>query len=95
MANASCANASKGQKAVRRHGTPTKVPKFGAKKLCKPRKIIYPEDSLRTQFFKDFPFEAMRPVSLVELRKVQNDKGPSGLEWTHLRQRGDYPTVEK
>ncbi|ORX40141.1 mitochondrial ribosomal protein S25-domain-containing protein [Kockovaella imperatae] len=71
-----------------------KQPKYGARIVTKPRKIVYPEDRLRLQFFKDFPFEAMRPVSLVEMRTVEMDKGVTGTAWKTLRQRGAYPTVE-
>lgn len=59
------------------------------------RKITYREDSIRRQFFVDFPFEAFRPTTMVELRGVQDDHPISGEEWTSLAQRGDYPTVEE
>jgi small subunit ribosomal protein S23 len=35
-------------------------------KAPKPRAIVYPEDRLRRQFYKDHPFELQRPKLLVE-----------------------------
>jgi len=35
-------------------------------KTPKPRPIVYPEDRLRRQFYKDHPFELQRPKLLVE-----------------------------
>jgi small subunit ribosomal protein S23 len=35
-------------------------------KAPKPRQIVYPEDRLRRQFYKDHPFELQRPKLLVE-----------------------------
>ncbi|KAI9298627.1 hypothetical protein K502DRAFT_327238 [Neoconidiobolus thromboides FSU 785] len=43
-----------------------------------PPKIVYPEDELRKEFFKDHPFELVRPVSLVE------KDGTPGESWAKL-----------
>lgn len=59
------------------------------------QKIIYEEDRIRRQFFKDFPFEALRPTSLVEGFDIQPEHDLVGETWTVLSQRGAYPTVEK
>ncbi|KAK4684339.1 small subunit ribosomal protein S23, partial [Tremellales sp. Uapishka_1] len=56
--------------------------------------IVYEEDRIRRQFFKDFPFEALRPISLVEGRDLRPESEISGQDWTALEQRGRYPTVE-
>lgn len=65
----------------------------------KPRaeSVVYEEDRIRRRFFMDFPFEALRPTSLVEGREVrgEEDEGVRGKEWTRLEQRGGYATVEK
>jgi small subunit ribosomal protein S23 len=61
----------------------------------RPKEIVYQEDRIRRQFFKDFPFEALRPVSLVEGTHVGEGSGVTGSEWTSLEQRGAYPTVEE
>ncbi len=61
----------------------------------RPQSIVYAEDRLRRQFFRDFPFEAMRPVSLVEGREVRVESEVEGPEWTGLEQRGAYPSVEE
>jgi small subunit ribosomal protein S23 len=60
-----------------------------------PKEIRYIEDEVRRRFYGDFPFEAMRPVSLVELRSVEEEHPIRGKEWTRLEQRGTYPTVEE
>lgn len=60
-----------------------------------PQSIQYEEDLLRRQFFRDFPFEALRPMSLLEMREVRIEDRISGKEWTKLEQRGRYPTVEE
>lgn len=59
--------------------------------------LRFQEDEIRRRFFMDFPFEAFRPVSLIEGQTI--DEGRSGLvegeQWTELRQRGEVPTVEE
>lgn len=59
--------------------------------------LRFQEDEIRRRFFTDFPFEALRPVSLIEGRIV--GEGREGLvdgkEWTALDQRGEVPTVEE
>lgn len=57
--------------------------------------VRYREDEIRRVFFKDFPFEAMRPTSLVELREIEEEHPVQGDRWTSLEQRGAYPTVEE
>lgn len=57
--------------------------------------IVYEEDRVRRRFFADFPFEALRPTSLVEGRELGEEDEVKGREWTRLDQRGHYPTVEK
>ncbi|KAK7059156.1 mitochondrial ribosomal small subunit component [Paramarasmius palmivorus] len=62
----------------------------------KPLPIYYLEDDIRRQFFRDHPFEAFRPVTLVERSVIgENTEGlASGKEWTRLRQRGRNPSPE-
>lgn len=58
--------------------------------------IVYEQrDQIRKRFLEDFPFEALRPVSLVEGREVSKGSKTSGAAWTELKQRGDNPTVEE
>lgn len=57
--------------------------------------LRFPEDEIRKQFFQDFPFEALRPVTLVEGREIRENRGINGSEWVALKQRGDTPTVEE
>ncbi len=64
-------------------------------KKNRPREIVYEVDVIRRRFFEDYPFEALRPVSLVEGRTINEDVGVEGEAWTELAQRGEYPTVEK
>ncbi|KAL1412905.1 mitochondrial ribosomal small subunit component [Vanrija albida] len=56
--------------------------------------IVYEADRIRRQFFVDFPFEALRPVSLVEGPVISDASAVDGAQWTALSQRGAYPTVE-
>jgi small subunit ribosomal protein S23 len=59
--------------------------------------LRFQEDEIRRRFFTDFPFEALRPVSLIEGQTI--DEGRTGVvdgeQWTELRQRGEVPTVEE
>ncbi len=48
--------------------------------MFKPQKIVYPEDELRNQFFRDHPWELARPRIVVEndgkdYRRVDWSKG--------------------
>jgi len=66
----------------RKHGSP------------KPLPIHYLEDDVRRRFFRDHPFEAFRPISLVEGGGVADEHPIIGTEWTRLRQRGRNPSPE-
>lgn len=53
----------------------------------RPRAIVYPEDRLRRQFFKDHPFELARPKVLVE-----NDNGINRTDFSKLLLDGMHPS---
>ncbi|KAF1806578.1 mitochondrial ribosomal protein S25 [Mucor lusitanicus] len=53
----------------------------------RPRAIVYPEDKLRRQFFKDHPFELSRPKVLVE-----NDLGINRTDFSKLMLDGMHPS---
>ncbi|KAI9360203.1 mitochondrial ribosomal protein S25 [Pilaira anomala] len=53
----------------------------------RPRAIVYPEDKLRRQFFKDHPFELARPKVLVE-----NDLGINRTDYSKLMLDGMHPS---
>ncbi|KZT53780.1 hypothetical protein CALCODRAFT_500727 [Calocera cornea HHB12733] len=59
----------------------------------RPLDIVYPEDQLRQQFFKDHPFEAFRAKSLVEMQEVREEP-LTGPMWDKLVQRGRNPSPE-
>ncbi|KAF7307182.1 37S ribosomal protein S25, mitochondrial [Mycena indigotica] len=59
----------------------------------RPVPIYYLEDDIRRQFFTDHPFEAYRPVTLVEKGDVEL-REENGASWKRLRQRGRNPSVE-
>ncbi|KIJ21937.1 hypothetical protein PAXINDRAFT_64468 [Paxillus involutus ATCC 200175] len=59
-----------------------------------PLTISYLEDEVRRQFFRDHPFEAFRPVSIVEGGLVEEEHPAHGKGWTRLSQRGKNPTAE-
>ncbi|KAF9460147.1 mitochondrial ribosomal protein S25-domain-containing protein [Collybia nuda] len=60
----------------------------------RPLPIYYLEDDIRRQFFRDHPFEAFRPTTLVEGAGVEDSHPVQGKAWTRLRQRGRNPTPE-
>lgn len=55
-----------------------------ASKQFRPQRIVYEEDALRAQFFKDHPWELARP------RLVLEDDGCDGrrVDWSRMRQPG-------
>ncbi|GAA6024601.1 hypothetical protein JCM11491_006041 [Sporobolomyces phaffii] len=63
-------------------------------KHARPERIVFPEDRIRARFYRDHPFEAYRPVDLVELDKVQSRAGPTGAAWAELRQTSLNPSPE-
>ena len=67
------------------------------KRQARPRaeSIVYLEDRVRRQFFKDHPFEAYRPRSLVENKFAHIEHRVSGLSWTRLSQRSTNPQPEE
>ncbi|KAF8642011.1 hypothetical protein AX16_009732 [Volvariella volvacea WC 439] len=61
----------------------------------KPLPIYYVEDDIRRQFFRDHPFEAFRPTTLVEGQTIaSHPRTVTGTAWTRLSQRGRNPTPE-
>lgn len=62
----------------------------------KPEEIVYLEDRVRRQFFKDHPFEAFRSKTIVESGlEVQAPHPIQGAEWTTLSQHGRNPTPDE
>lgn len=61
----------------------------------RPLPISYLEDDIRRQFFRDHPFEAFRPTTLVEGAGIEDQHPIRGENWTRLRQRGRNPTPEE
>lgn len=71
-----------------------------SRKQTKPAKphaqpIEYAADRIRRQFFRDHPFEALRPRTLVEREKIRDLHPVAGKQWTRLRQHGRNPSPEK
>ncbi|KAF9448180.1 hypothetical protein P691DRAFT_65885 [Macrolepiota fuliginosa MF-IS2] len=60
----------------------------------RPLPIKYIEDDVRRQFFRDHPFEAFRPKTLVEGAGIESPHSVKGEEWMRLRQRGRNPSPE-
>lgn len=60
----------------------------------KPLEIAY-LDELRKQFFRDHPFEAFRPTTLVEGGEIEGEHPVSGSAWKRLRQRTRNPKPEE
>lgn len=62
---------------------------------AKPPPVWYIEDDVRRQFFRDHPFEAFRPSTLVEDAAIADAHHIRGEAWTRLRQRGRNPSSEE
>lgn len=75
--------------------TRRKPPRKANSAKSRPMPIVFQDDEIRRQFFRDHPFEAYRPVFLAEGETVQAARGPQGVEWTELRQRTIVPTAEE
>ncbi|KXN86773.1 37S ribosomal protein S25, mitochondrial [Leucoagaricus sp. SymC.cos] len=73
--------------------TPGQSTKLRRMKL-RPLPVQYIEDDVRRQFFRDHPFEAFRPRTLVEGAGIESQHPINGETWTRLRQRGRNPTPE-
>jgi small subunit ribosomal protein S23 len=68
--------------------------------LKKPEKVkalpvVYLEDEIRRQFFRDHPFEAFRERTMVEGLTVQDEHPIKGTAWTRLGQRTKNPSPEE
>ena len=61
----------------------------------KSQPIVYIEDQVRRQFFRDHPFEAFRARTLVEADVIEDEHPIRGAEWTRLSQRGRNPHPEE
>jgi len=61
----------------------------------KPLAVSYLEDELRKQFFRDHPFEAFRPTTLLEGGGIEDEHPIRGRAWTRLRQRTRNPKPEE
>ena len=58
--------------------------------------VVYLEDKIRRQFFRDHPFEAFRARTLVESHaEVEEEHPVKGVEWKELIQRSRNPTTEE
>lgn len=60
----------------------------------RPNPIIYLEDKVRRQFFRDRPFQAFRAVSIVEGGAIEEEHAIRKTEWVRLAQHGPNPTPE-
>ena len=61
----------------------------------RPSRIYYLEDDIRRQFFRDHPFEAFRPTSLIEGIHTREPNQINGSTWKRLRQRGRNPSPQE
>ena len=61
----------------------------------RPLPIYYLEDEIRRQFFRDHPFEAFRPTTLIEGEQIAQPHEVQGKAWSRLRQRGRNPKPEE
>ena len=82
-------------KEARSRVTRRRPPMKANARRSRPAQIVFPEDEVRRQFYRDHPFEAYRPKSLVEGESIAAEREPKGKEWTELRQRSVVPTPEE
>lgn len=75
--------------------TRRKPPKTSNSTRSTPLPIVYTQDQIRTQFYRDHPFEAYRDKQLTEQNLIQDEPEPTGLSWTELAQRSIKPTAEE
>lgn len=75
--------------------TRRKPPRTPHTKKSRPMPIVFPEDRIREQFFRDHPFEAYRPVLLAEAEVLAAVREPYGVNWTALGQRSRVPSAEE
>ncbi|PWZ03138.1 hypothetical protein BCV70DRAFT_12177 [Testicularia cyperi] len=59
-----------------------------------PKAIVYDEDKIRQQFFRDHPWEAYRPKTLVEMTDEIGHESRVNGDPKRLRSYGRNPTVE-
>ncbi|SNX82526.1 related to RSM25 - mitochondrial ribosomal protein, small subunit [Melanopsichium pennsylvanicum] len=59
-----------------------------------PKPIVYDEDKVRQQFFRDHPWEAYRPKTLVEMSAQVGDETRVHGDPKRLRSYGRNPSVE-
>ena len=64
-----------------RRNVPPKMKK--ASKLFQPQKISYEEDTLRSEFFKDHPWELARPRMVIE----NDGKDYQKTDWSRIEQK--------
>lgn len=75
--------------------TRRKPPKHANSTNSTPLPIVYTQDQIRTQFYRDHPFEAYRAKDLNEQQLVQDEPEPRAQQWTELSQRSINPTAEE
>ncbi|KAH7320824.1 37S ribosomal protein S25 [Stachybotrys elegans] len=67
------------------HRQPSHKAKAISKKMYQPQRLVYPEDALRTKFFKDHPWELARPRVILET----DGRDHENVDWGRgLRQPG-------
>lgn len=59
-----------------------------------PKPIVYDEDKIRQQFFRDHPWEAYRPTTLVEMADTVGSESRVHGDPKRLRSYGRNPSVE-
>jgi len=75
--------------------TKTSKPPHPKPYVPRPLPVHYLEDDIRRQFFRDHPFEAFRPTTLVEGARVADVHPIRGKDWKRLGQRGRNPSPEE
>ncbi|KIS71239.1 mitochondrial 37S ribosomal protein mS23 [Mycosarcoma maydis] len=97
LANAGPSSASADGAAPATHGRDTTNSKKKSRTLTPkltPKPIVYEEDRIRQQFFRDHPWEAYRPKTLVEMSEQVGGETRVHGDPKRLRSYGRNPSVE-
>ncbi|SAM77140.1 related to RSM25-mitochondrial ribosomal protein, small subunit [Ustilago bromivora] len=86
--------ASKSQQIYGRDTTNSKKKSRALTPKLTPKAIVYDEDKIRQQFFRDHPWEAYRPKTLVEMSDEVGSEARVHGDPKRLRSYGRNPSVE-
>lgn len=94
VAKAGSSSSAKQQSACGRDTNNSKKKSRALTPKLNPKPIVYDEDKIRQQFFRDHPWEAYRPKTLVEMAEESGREVRVNGDDKRLRSYGRNPSVE-